>query len=198
MFERTFDGRLRCLQTDLHITLDRCGWWFVRNETLYGDLLAARATDHYLGFFVAPPPRPIYQAFVVIPRPMRKSFWYTSGWNQFTWPWWAYLPSWAVSGGGVVAMISRVRQERLALSARRSIAVLACFAVAALATVWVLGLETPQEQARVAFGGLASIACLVTLGLERLRFPLLRAALPALGLCGTVIALLTDVVGVYH
>lgn len=175
-----------------------CGWWFVRNESLYGGVLASQATHHYLGLFAAPPSRPLYQVFVAIPRGIWRSFWYTSGWNQFTWPWWVYVPFWVVAAAGIVGLVRWVGHGGLVPAVRRGIAVLSCFAVAGVAAVWILGLETPQQQARVAFGGLAAMACLLSLGLERLRAPPLRVALPILGLCGTVVALLTDVIAVYH
>jgi hypothetical protein len=52
--------------------------------------------------------------------------------------------------------------------------------------------------ARIGFIGLSAIAVLVALGLERWHAPLvLRFALPALGLIGTVIAIRQDIVGIY-
>jgi hypothetical protein len=173
-----------------------CGWWFVRNQSVYGDPLASGATRDYLGPFVAAPSRPIYQAFVAIPRGLWKSLWYSSGWNQFTWPWWAYLPFWTVTATAIVGLARRGGRPSPAV--RRGILVLICFAAAGLLNVWILGLETPQHQGRVAFASIAAIACLIALGLERLGAPLLRAVLPVLGLCGTVIALLTDVIAVYR
>lgn len=172
-----------------------CGWWLVQNQVRYGDPLAAGATKDHLRelfppLFVVDPP--LRQAFLTLPQGIYESFWYTSGWNQFSWQWWAYVPLWlglAAALAGLVVRASRTRPPAPHL------VVLVVLAVSALSTIWILGLQTSQTQARVAFMGLPAIACLAAAGLERLGVPvLLRFALPVLGMLGTFVALQRDVI----
>lgn len=172
------------------------GWWFVQNQARYGDPLAARAsTDHLKALF---PPLfaisgPAERIFVQIPQGVYKSLWYVSGYNQFSWRWFWYLPFWLGALVGLGGLF--VRRETLRSQSRRAIWVLALVASGALAIVWVLGLQTSTEQARVAFVGLPAMATLVALGYERLRLaPALRFLLPGIGLIGVLAAIRYNVI----
>ena len=69
-------------------------------------------------------------------------------------------------------------------------------AVTGLLSVWLIATQTATYEARYAFVGLAAIAALAALGLERWRLPV-RFVLPAMGLCGTVIAIQVNVLSVH-
>src|SRR4029077_5087678 len=65
------------------------GWWLIRNQLLYGDPIGdAASVPHLRALFPAlfPHDNPIVRALVMIPEGVWKSAWYTSGWNQFSWP----------------------------------------------------------------------------------------------------------------
>jgi 4-amino-4-deoxy-L-arabinose transferase-like glycosyltransferase len=171
-----------------------CGWWFARNAIWYGDPLATEATRDYLGILVEPVYGTLEQAFVRLPQGVWKSAWYNSGWNQFDWWWPLYAPFWLLAGAGVGGFALMLRRRE----GGRWAWLLAAFALSAIATVWAIGLTTPQTQARVGFGGLAAVACLVAVGFERLRLPVAaRFALPVLGFGATAAALIDDVLNVY-
>jgi hypothetical protein len=172
-----------------------CGWWLIQNQVRYGDPLAAAASrDHLKAIF---PPLfqiagPAERIFVEIPKGIYKSFWYVSGYNQFSWRWFWYLPFWAGAVAGIAGLFVRVRRLPVA---RNVLWVLAVVAIGALAIVWVLGLETSTEQARVAFVGLPAIATLIAIGYERIGLaPAWRFALPVIGLIGTLAAIRYSVI----
>lgn len=170
------------------------GWWLIRNAIWYGDPLASRATRDYLGILVEPVYGAFEQAFVRLPQGVWESAWYNSGWNQFDWSWPLYAPFWALAAVGAAGYGAAVVRRR----AGKGEWLLGAFALSAVATVWAIGLTTPQTQARVGFGGLAAIACLLALGFERLGIPVpARFALPLLGFAGTAAALVDDVINVY-
>lgn len=174
------------------------GWWLVRNQIWYGDPLASEATHSYLGALVSPANGALEQAFVKLPQGVWKSAWYNSGWNQFDWPWWAYFPFSLLAALGFAGFIRATRWTPPS-PRRNSQWLLLVFAASAAAIIWVVGLSTPQTQARIGFGGLAAIGCTIAIGFEQLGLPLAgRLLLPLLGLAGTTFAFFEDVLGVYH
>lgn len=195
LLTRDWRERLQLVAAFFAAALVVSGWWFVQNQVRYGDPLAARAaTAHLKAIF---PPLfeiagPTERIFVQIPQGIYKSLWYVSGYNQFTWRWFWYLPFWC----GAVVGIGGLLWRRRSLPAARSIVwVLSIVAVGALAIVWVLGLETSTQEARVAFVGLPAMAILVALGYERLGISTMwRFVLPAIGLIGTVAAIRYNVI----
>ncbi len=187
--------RLELAATFLGAALVVSGWWFVQNQSRYGDPLAARAaTDHLKALF---PPLfeiagPAERIFVQIPKGVYKSLWYVSGYNQFSWRWFWYLPFWLGAFVGVAGLFWR---RRALPTTRQALWVLSLVAGGAIAIVWILGLQTSTEQARVAFVGLPAMAILVAVGYERLGMtPVWRFLLPAIGMVGTVAAIRYNVV----
>jgi hypothetical protein len=178
------------------------GWWLIRNVSLYGDPLAATATDDHLRrvipwAFSGEPP--LERMLVRPPRTLWEEFWYRS--QQFRWGWWAYLPFWLLSVGGVVALVRDRRGWAPRPLFGRAVIVLALLALGAFATVWAVGAAAATAgggQTRYAFIGLPAFACLIALGFERLRAPVLaRFVLPAIGFAGTLVVVRNDVLGVY-
>jgi hypothetical protein len=171
-----------------------CGWWFAQNQIRYGDPLASSATTaHFRAVF---PPlldvgNPANRIFDQIPKGIFKSFWYDSGWNQFQWRWFWYLPFWGLAVLGIAGLCRQRSGARLS----PPLIVCSVIALGGLAIVWVLGLQTNTEQARVAFVALPAIAVLIAVGYQRLRLPVgWRFLLPAIGLVGTVAAIRYDVI----
>jgi 4-amino-4-deoxy-L-arabinose transferase-like glycosyltransferase len=187
--------RLQLATVLLAAALAVCGWWFVQNQVRYGDPLAAKAARTHLKALFPPLfeiAGPIERIFVQIPQGIYKSFWYQSGYNQFSWRWFWYIPFWI---GALVGIGGLLWWRRRLPIQREVLWVLSTVAVGALAIVWVLGLETSTEEARVAFVGLPSIAVLIALGYERLDLaPALRFMLPVIGLIGTIAAIRYNVV----
>jgi hypothetical protein len=175
------------------------GQWLVFNLLTYGDPLAMRATTDYLR--AAIPDLFHGRSFLDrvlfdVPRGVWKSFWYASGWNQFSWPDWAYFPFWAGLATALVRWLQPV-DPGLAIP-RRAVMVLVSAVAAGIVSILIAGVITSQEQARIGFIGLSALAVLVAVGLERWRAPVpLRFALPALGLAGTLIAIRQDIVTIY-
>ena len=131
-----------------------------------------------------------------MPRTVWSSFWYTSGWNQFKWADWQYVPLWLLLAAGV-ALLVLARRRPLAVPPG-TLPFLTAGALGTLTALWIVGTETATLQARVAFFGLPVIGALFALGLERARVPVtLRFVLPVLGLAGTFAALRGDVIEVF-
>jgi 4-amino-4-deoxy-L-arabinose transferase-like glycosyltransferase len=195
---------LRLLAVFAGAALICSGWWLVRNVEQHGDPLAVRATEDYLRaedpleFALAD--SDVERAFVKLPQEMWSGFWYRS--LQFRWSTWAYLPFWVFAAGGIAGLAfgkRKVPAGNRSPPSRAGLVVLGVLALAGLATLWVIGLRTAAAQARFVFVALPAIACLVALGLERARVPVLaRFVLPVLGLAATAVAIVDDVIGVYR
>ena len=178
-----------------------CGWWLVQNQVRYGDPLATNPPKAYLeqarGRSLPASDISLEQAFVTIPRGVYKSFWYTSGYNQYVWGTAAYRPLWLAL---VVALAGlAVRRRSSSGPPVAAVIALVTLAIGALSGIWMIGLKYQSFQARLAFMGLPAIGCLAALGLERLKLPpLLRFVGPALGLVGTVVAIHQHVIEPFH
>jgi hypothetical protein len=174
------------------------GWWLALTTHWYGDPVAAGANhDHYaeVAPFLVAGAGSAEAIFVDLPKTFWRSFWYSSGWNQFRWGAWASVPFWALLLGGMVGLLRRGARA----IPRGAVPTLALLAVGGPAAVVTLALTTNTSQGRIAFVSLAAIATLYALGVERYRVPVAaRFALPGLGLAGTAIALRQDVFALYR
>jgi hypothetical protein len=117
------------------------------------------------------------------------SFWYQSGWNQFHWAWPVNLIFWLVLAAALAGLIRRGID-------RGVIVTLTTISIAGFLSVWILAFQTGTYEARYALVGVAAIAALAALGLERWRLPV-QLLLPAMGLCGTLIAIQQNVLAVH-
>jgi hypothetical protein len=175
------------------------GWYFVQNAVRYGgDPLARSATARYLsqvvGFGLWPWQKyvvndPLGLVFVHVPARIFGTFWYQSGWNEFHWSWPTNL---IFTVGLCLALAGLVRRH----VNRNALISLLAIAIAGILSVWVLAFQTPTYQARYAYVGLPAIAALAALGLERWKLPI-RFLFPAVGLCGTLIAIQQNVLAVH-
>ena len=86
------------------------GWWFFLNVHWYGDPLAKTASENHL--------REILPGLIVnggladrmlhdVPNGIWSTFFYVSGWNQFSWSDGWYLPLWALLVSGLVGLVVR-------------------------------------------------------------------------------------------
>lgn len=62
--------------------------------------------------------------------------------------------------------------------------------------MWIVAFQTSTYQARYAYAGLAAIAALAALGVERWRLAM-RFIVPAAGLVGTIVAVQQNVLAVH-
>lgn len=76
------------------------------------------------------------------------------------------------------------------------LATLCLITLAGILAVWGAAFQTATYQARLAFVGLAALAVLAAVGLERLKLPV-RFILPAMGLCGTLVAIQQNVLAIH-
>jgi hypothetical protein len=173
------------------------GWYLAQNAVRYGDPLARAASARYLlqvgglGTFGAPynSGNPLSLIFVRVPERILDSFWYQSGWNQFHW---SRPVNLLLSLVLLAALVGLVRRH----VDHKALVTLWTIAIAGFLSVWVVATQTATYQARYAFVGLAAVAALASLGLERWRLPV-QFILPATGLIGTLIAIQQDVLTVH-
>jgi Dolichyl-phosphate-mannose-protein mannosyltransferase len=176
-------------------------WYLIQNVVRYGDPFGRRTSAHYLILLTnernAIPyavPEPLKLAFFEVPEHVIKTFFYQSGWNQFQWSWPVTLLFTLVFVGALVGLIH-------CRAAGNTLVTLGVIALGGLLCVWVEAFQSAwltsfNYYARYAFVGLAAIAALVGLGVERWRLPL-RFLLPAMGLIGTLVAIQQDVLAVH-
>ena len=175
-----------------------CGGYLIQNTVRYGDPLAVRASARYLaqvGGLGAPflqpykAGNPLTLVFVKVPKRILDSFWYQSGWNQFHWSWPVNLMFSLVLAGALAGLVHRHVDRRMLIA-------LLAIASTAFLSVWSVAFQTDTYQGRYALVGVAAIAALASLGLERWKLPT-RFLLPAMGLCGTLIAVQQNVLAVH-
>lgn len=143
------------------------GWWFIRNKHLYGQFLATRRSEGYLGTFLAHPvPWSWHIVVVQVPRYLLEMTWYQQ--PNLTLPAWA---DWALAVVGLGTLfigswdaLSRSRDE---LS--RSVPLLSGIALVAVVVsgfvAMVINVKTTSlSDARILFVALAPIAVLTTGG----------------------------------
>jgi hypothetical protein len=172
------------------------GWYLIQNTVRYGDPLARHATASYLtsigsvgsahigqGYEIG---NPLHFLFGHVPLLFVDSFWYESGWNTFRWPLSVNVLF------SVVAVLALLGLLRANIDGRVLIS-LGSLSIAALLSVWIVALQVGSS-GRYALAGVSAMAALVSLGVQRCRIPV-RFVLPAIGLCGTLVAIQTDVVG---
>ena len=170
----------------------------VWNQIRYGDPLALGAVyRHQRQVFpsVLDVPGPFTQLLWEVPKRVYSTFWYDSGWNQFSWKWFWYVPFcgrwlWPESALSLGAEVS------LGASDCKALWVCSVIALGEFVSVWVVGAQTTPEEGRLAFIGLPGSRCpRQTLGYERVRLAIpTRFALPIIGLLGAAIAIRYHVV----
>jgi hypothetical protein len=174
-----------------------CGWYLIQNTVRYGDPLARAASVRYLiqvgGLGTILTPYVVGNSwtliFVHVPQRILTTFWYQSGWDQFHWSW----PVGLVFSSVLLLALAGLTGRHLN---RRVLAILWTITAAGLLSVWIVAFQTSTYEARYVFVGLAAIAALAALGLERWKLPF-RFVLPAMGLIGTLVAIQQNVLAVH-
>lgn len=181
------------LRIDLQIVLDAgiavlgffavSGWWFLRNKHLYGQFLATKASEDYLGFVLLHPvPWSRYIVFREFPRIMFYSTWYDQP-NLFLVHWMNYVLAWlgiVCLVVGVVIFLGKRRWVARDLSPLSSLAFLGCVA-SGLVAVLITIKSTSIGDARTAFIGLSAFALILVVSTSRL-LELVHARLRLVGL----------------
>ena len=174
------------------------GWYLVQNTVRYGDPLARSDSARYLsqigglGTYPGQLVRvsdPLGLFFVHVPVTILHSFWYQSGWNQFFWPWPVNLAFSLVLAAALVGLVRRHIHHN-------ALVALWTIGIAGFLSVWLVATQTTTYEARYAFVGLAALAVLAALGVERWRLPV-RFLLPTFGLIGTIVAIQLNVLDVH-
>jgi 4-amino-4-deoxy-L-arabinose transferase-like glycosyltransferase len=188
-----FDLMLLACASALIVT----GWWLIRNVQLYGDPLAARYSRSYLqgahGGVLLRLGFPRHYGwfrilFVDVPHLLYTTFWYSSTWGHL--PMWIALAA-ALVGLGVTSRTPKPRSAHLVI--------LIGAVVASVVGLGLVTLQTATAHASITYGGLAALACLAALGLERLPIPTAaRFTGPALGTIITLVAIQHDLIAFYH
>jgi hypothetical protein len=76
-----------------------------------------------------------------------------------------YIPFWFALVAALAGLFLGRRNARRTIG--RPLVVLIAIVVAALSSVWIISLSADTYDGRLAFVGLAALACLAALGLER-------------------------------
>ncbi len=153
-----------------------CGWWFVRNVRLYGDLLADEASRRFLAErvpgLVVPVPWTDQERFLEeLPRALVDTTWYVGGWNQWTIPLGVSLLLTAVACAGFGGAL-RVALRHLGSPGWRAVRSRLLPVVAALcggaAAVLIIARTTTQGQGRYFFTVISVVALCLVVGVREL------------------------------
>jgi hypothetical protein len=142
------------------------GWWYVRNDVLYGDPLASAATRHYLAQDQAGVPFIRTPASLAPPvlsfgvRTLVHSVWYDAGWNQIQLP---NVLDLILSALAVVALVAAAVRVRL----RGGLVLVLCALGSVIAWLALLA-TTNQGEGRYLLVAIIAWASLLIAGSERL------------------------------
>jgi Dolichyl-phosphate-mannose-protein mannosyltransferase len=174
-----------------------CGWYLIQNAVRYGDPFARAASSRYLEFngglgtFFQPyrVTDPLSLVFRQVPQTFMRTFWYESGWNQYTWK----MPvDIAITAAVLIVLFGLLGQK----ISRDVLITLATISVAAVLSVWIVATQTAEYQGRYALVGCVGIAGLVAFALQRWKLPV-RLLPPAAGVIGTCIAIQANVLSIH-
>jgi hypothetical protein len=164
-----------------------CGWWFVRNLVLYGELMG---TEAWLSRTATVRAEPIGFAEVIpFLKDLVVSYWAMFGWFNIAAAPWMYQVWWVLVGLALVGLIlllaDQLRPPRLSAPVQAGLAIILVAFLIVFASVYRFIMIVLGAQGRYLVPVTAAISVLLVLGLDRF---LLRQFTPAL----------TAVLGVYH
>jgi len=172
---------------------------FTWNYIHYGDVLAQRASLEHIASYMPAlinPPNNLLWFFYDIPKEFAKSFWYTSGHNQFNWDWRIYFIPWTVFFVGFGAFLWTLFKKPQDLWS--SMCLLLIFA-AGLASVFIAATNTTQIQGRYAFCSLPALAMIFCLGCQNLNLPKqLGWLLVGFNLISILISIKIHIIDIYY
>lgn len=142
------------------------GWWFLRNQRLYGQYLATRAGEKYLSTFYLHPVKWSVSMFTnELPTTFQSSMWYLQPK--------LVLPGWMNDALGVLALVSLVGGVWMMLAKRiwfrprlrilPALAVLGCVAGGVVAVVLIIK-SVGYSDARLSYVALSAVAVLLVVG----------------------------------
>jgi 4-amino-4-deoxy-L-arabinose transferase-like glycosyltransferase len=174
------------------------GWWFARNQRLYGDPLARQASEDWLRICLPSLIDPVSwsdrRRFIeLVPETFVQSAWYNAGWNQFTAPlaWNLALSALAVlTVAFAVAAYARGRTADGRPFDGRAGLLLVAVVLAGVVAVLIIAQRTTQAEGRIAYVGLSAFAVLTTLGTQELVASCTRGMARRLALFAWPVALL--------
>ncbi|MGD1997118.1 MAG: hypothetical protein PVH62_10140, partial [Anaerolineae bacterium] len=147
-----------------------CGWWFVRNLLLYGELMGVQA---WLSHTETVRPEPL--GFLeVIPQlqGLEMSYWAIFGWFNVAVSPWLYRAWWVLVRLAVVGLLvllaEQWTQRRLPPRVRAGLAIVALSFLLVFGSVWRFIMIVLGAQGRYLFPAVAGASTLLTLGLARL------------------------------
>jgi hypothetical protein len=144
------------------------GWWFVRNDQLYGSVLATRAAQKYVGLMTGNIYHPTHSyvnlLVKIVPDQLYKSVWYDGGWNGLQLPVWVNAVL-AVFGVLSFAAGTWALLQRRSFGGLQAAGLLGSVVGALVATVLV-GQSTSHVEGRIAFVGLCAFALIATIGTQ--------------------------------
>jgi hypothetical protein len=164
-----------------------CGWWFVRNLVLYGELMG---TNAWLSHTATVRPEPI-GFFEVIPflKDLVISYWAMFGWFNIAAAPWMYQVWWVLVGlafaGLFLILLDQWRPQRLARPIQAGLVILAFAFLLIFGSVWRFIMIVLGAQGRYLVPVTAAISVLLMLGLDRF---LLQQFTPVL----------TVILGIWH
>jgi 4-amino-4-deoxy-L-arabinose transferase-like glycosyltransferase len=151
------------------------GWWFLRNNDLYGEYLARETSRDYLRSGIPGLIDPVSlldadRFLYFLPETLFRSVWYAGGWNQFFGPFALNLLLWMVVGAALFvwarSILAEPREAGWTIGRREAVS-LSLFALAGLVAVVIVALDTTQAEGRVALVGLSAFAIAAVAGLEQ-------------------------------
>lgn len=140
--------------------------WLIRNQQLYGDLLAQKAMLTAVSNLVERHSLGSPYFLNIFPLVLVTSFIGTFGWMSLPLPIWAYLLYVFALASAGVCWIGGIRRRRIDF---RLSAILSSVIVLNLMVVIYINLTFPQPQGRYMFPALPAIALLLGLGLDSAR-----------------------------
>ncbi len=146
----------------LGIALVVAGWFFARNQRLYGDLLGTKMERITLAF--AATPRPLVSDYFRydFPKGLTQTSFGRFGWLNISFPWPVYVLENLVLGGCALGLLAGWRT--LPGSQRARLAMAAVFPLAALAGIIHFNLTFTQPQGRYLLPAIGPIAVLLVEG----------------------------------
>lgn len=166
--ERDWRELLRRLSLTTAIPILVAGWWYVRNQMLYGDPLAWEIMLSTLGRYVArdgPFAIADLHEFIVV---SFTSFWAEFGWLSLLLPPIVYVVLAAVCGLGLVGTLAELWQRRKARNPALWMVVVTVLVVCVSLLRYIQTINASGYQGRFLFPALPSLALLLALGLARL------------------------------
>ncbi len=146
------------------------GWWFIRNQQLYGDLLAQRASNAYLKQWLPPLIQPVSwlnsQRFLhFVPSSLFSTGWYDGGWNQLLLPKAVNEVLWVGAAFCIVIYgLSWLRTSVMPIERHLVDLALIGSVLAGLLAVIIVAKDSLQAEGRVTYVALSAFSIILVLG----------------------------------